>query len=175
MSAPDELCGHCGGAVLQTRGSINRAIRAGLPLYCGKVCAGLARRKPKLPEAERKELKSAYDRRRRVEMAERLRAEKAAYHKRTYDPARAAEVRAARMPYHVEYCRQPAYRAKKSAYDRKHLASKKYGDFADAALILRDLEAEVLTRASRYDIDLAAGRLNKVKQRKRDYAQSFGG
>ena len=78
------------------------------------------------------------------------------------------------MPKHVEYCRRPEYRASKREYDRKHRAQQDFGPFAEAALILGDLDAEIATRASRYEIYSANGTLNKALRRKREYAKAFG-
>jgi hypothetical protein len=147
---------------------VNRAEKKGANLFCDRACAGLFRRVQRPPE-EKKALKAAYDARRREDLRDRLRAEKAAYHKRTYDPAKARNLRKATMPRHVEYCRRPAYRKWKADYDRKHRATKQFGPFAEAAILLGDLESEILSRATRYEIDLANGTLNKKLQRRRDY------
>ena len=77
------------------------------------------------------------------------------------------------MPYHVEYCRRPDYRKWKQNYDRKYRAAKDFGAFGEAAIILNDLQNEILSRASRYEIDLASGTLNKKLQRRRDYDKAF--
>ena len=114
-------------------------------------------------------MKAAYDARRRAELCDRLKAEKAAYHKRTYDPAKAAEQRKARMPRHVEYCRRPEYRNWKVEYDRKYRAQKDFGDFAEVALVLRDIEAEVGARVTRTEVYRQNGTLNKWIQRRREY------
>ena len=120
-------------------------------------------------DEQKKYAKAVYDARRREELADKLKAEKAAYHQRTYNPEAAAKYRASRMHMHVAYCRQPEYRAKKQTYDRRHLAQKHYGDFADAALILLDLEREVIAQMPRTEIAAANGTLNKKLQRSRIY------
>lgn len=167
------FCPVCGFGVFIKNGAIGRAAKIGAPLYCGRECAGVARRKHKSTEQKRAE-KAAYDAARRVELADQLKAAKREYHKRTYDPVKAAVERKAKMPRHVEYCRRPEYRAKKRAYDIRHRAAQDYGPFAEAAMVLRDLETEILSRATRYEIDLQNGKLNKSTRRKRDYAQAIG-
>lgn len=163
-------CSACGTWRLKENSAIGRARRSGLPMYCDKACAGVARRLA-VPRsaAELKEAKRLYDADRRERLADRLKAEKAAHHKRTYDPAAARIVRAARMPYHVEYCRRPEYRARKADYDREHLAKQQFGPFWEAAIITRELEAEVATRIGRVEISRQNGTLNKKQSRRRDY------
>ncbi len=161
------FCAHCGLPVNQPQSAINRALRAGKPLYCNKTCAGIARRRAApLTDAERRAAKSLYDAQRRTELADRIKAEKAAYFQRTYDPAKAAIERKATMPRHVEYCRRPEYRKKKAEYDRRK-RFEAYGPFADAAMLLEDLETEISSRASRYEIYIANGRFTRSAQRRR--------
>lgn len=161
-------CAHCGATSHTSTGAFNRAINRGAPLYCGKECSGLARRKWKSPK-QRKAEKSAYDAVRRVELAERIKAEKREYHKRTYDPIKAAAVRSKRMPYHVEYCRTPEYREWKREYDRTYRANKEYGEFAECFLLVMDIRAECLSQMTDYEIRYAKGGVAKTQQRRRDY------
>lgn len=175
MNGRPIICPQCGVGAFIATGAANRARKIGAPIYCGRECAGLARRAPPKPEADRIADKAAYDRRRRVELADRLRAEHRAYHLRTYDPAKAAVVRKAKMPRHVEYCRQPAYKEYKRDYDRKHRAKQQFGPFWEAALLVEDINREVISRASRYEIKYNTGTTNKVQRRRRDYEQTVGG
>ena len=89
-----------------------------------------------------KKAKAEYDRKYRKKNRARLKAEKAAYFQRTYDPVKAAKERKKKMPQHVEYCRQPAYKAWKKKYDKQR-RSKKYGDFAEAHQLLLELTKEI--------------------------------
>lgn len=160
-------CDNCGCSTDKPTGAVNRARRAGLNLYCGKLCAGLARRTG-LSKAEKVANKAAYDAERRAERADQIRAEKAEYHKRTYDPAKAAVVRKERMPYHVEYCRRPEYREKKAEYDRQHRADE-YGVFADAFLMLQEVDKELRSQASGYERRVQRGYYTRsAQQRRRD-------
>jgi len=168
MATTKTSCPQCGAAFEAETGRMNRALKIGAPLYCGRACAGLARRLTSPPtEAERKEAKRLYDARRRVEKEEEIKAKKRDYFKRTYDPAKAAAERKERMPRHVEYCRRPEYKAWKREYDRRHLAEKKFGEFAEVALLLQDIEREVEQRATRYEIYRTNGTLNKAQTRRR--------
>ena len=94
-------CHHCGKFTRKPAGSINRAKAAGLNIYCSRVCSGLDRRSGKT-KAERVAEKAAYDREYRRRDPEALKARKAEYHRRTYDPVKAAADRALKMHRHVE-------------------------------------------------------------------------
>lgn len=95
-----------------------------------------------MPPMTKKQAKAEYDRKYRKKNRVRLRAKKAAYFQRTYDPKQAAKARKKRMPAHVEYCRQPEYRAWKKEYDRER-RGKKFGPFAEAHAILLELKKEI--------------------------------
>ena len=176
MSALSTIpCAYCGANFSTRTAYVTRANQRGHNLYCGRECSGFGRRQPVRPtEEEKRAAKAEYDRQYRANNRKVLKAKKAEYFQRTYDPDAAREVRKLNMPRHVEYCRSPDYRKWKAEYDKAYLARKQYGPFADAAVILRELEQEVLSRASRYEIDLAAGRLNKAKMRKQEYGKAVG-
>jgi hypothetical protein len=139
------------------------------------VCSGLARRNPNPPTPEeRKRLKAQYDVGYRADNAALLKAKKAAYYQRTHDPEKERIARKLRMPQHVAYCRRPEYRAKKQIYDLEHRAQKNYGPFAEAALVLRDVEMEINRRMTWVERHQVNGTINKSRQRKRDYAIQTG-
>ena len=173
------VCPQCGDAFYRPKGEVNRAARIGAPLFCTRTCSGLARRKNRTDE-ERRALKADYDKKRREELGESLLAKKRkAYHEAVAKDPETVRLREklgrlVRRKAHLEYCRRPEYREWKSSYDRQYRAQKEYGPFAEAFLVLRDLETTIRHHASRYEIDLAAGRLNKVTRRKRDYAKAVG-
>ena len=149
-------------------GHLNRSAKRGAPVYCSRECFGLAHRGPEKTPEQRKAEKKAYDARRRVAIADRLKAEKHAYHLRTYDPVKAAAVRKERMPYHVEYCRRPEYVEWKRGYDRQYRA-REYGEFADCYLLVMDIRNECLSQQSDYEIRMSKGTFGKWQQRRRDY------
>ncbi len=164
LTAPTRaFCGYCGGEVRQSQSSIRRAIRESKPLYCDRACAGLARR---VSLEQKKEQKRIYDAQRRIEQANQLRGKRAAYYQRTRNPAKEREHRAAHMDRHVEYCRQPEYRAYKAAYDRQSRAQQ-YGEYTDAYLLLRDLERELRSRATSYERRKARGYYTRTAQQRR--------
>jgi hypothetical protein len=131
-------------------GAVNRAREAGLRLFCGRKCSGLARRKHKT-KAQKKEEKRLYDIEYRKQNLATIKAKKHAYFVRTYDPAKAAVERKRRAKKHVEYCRRPEYRAWKREYDRRYRASE-YGPLADAYLLAIDLNREIKSRSTNYEI-----------------------
>lgn len=128
------FCAQCGIATERSRSAVSRARKKGAPLFCGRVCAGLHRRKGKTI-AEKKAEKAAYDAKYRELHSDKIKAQKAAHYRATYNPEKARYERKRRMPYHVEYCRKPEYRRYKQEYDTKYRASD-YGEFADAYMIL---------------------------------------
>ena len=158
----DHECCHCKKPFKIYRGRVNRAILIAAPLYCGRVCAGIARRKSK---AEKIELKRLYDLKYREKNFDLLKIKKHEAFKKSYNPEKAAIERKKRMPIHVDYCRRPEYRAKKKEYDKNHRASV-YGDFSEAYLLFVELSKEILVRMPRIEISKANGTLNKKYNRR---------
>jgi hypothetical protein len=150
---------------------VNRSRRIGAPLFCDRLCSGLGRRSGKSVERRRTE-KAAYDAQRRLDLADELKASKREYHKRTYDPVKAAAERKKRLPQHIEYCRRPEYRAWKRGYDRQYRAEKEYGEFSECFLLTQDIRAECLRQMSDYEIRMAKGTFGKSQQRKRSHERS---
>jgi len=124
--------------------------------------------------AQKREEKRLYDIEYRAKNLEEILARKKEYHKRTYDPAKAAEVRKKRMPQHVEYCRQPKYKAWKREYDRKYRAAE-FGEFAEAYMLTLDLNREIKGRTTRHEIKYQNGCTNKAQRRKRQGIQEERG
>ncbi len=163
-------CAHCGKTANKAAGHVNRARERGLNLYCNRRCSGLGRRKGKT-KAQKVAEKKAYDAEYRQKNLEMLKAKKQEYHKRTYDPIKASVERKKRMPRHVEYCRQPAYRAKKREYDRKYRAAE-FGEFAEAYMLTMDLNREIKGRTTNAQIKYENGCTNKSQRREREAHQS---
>lgn len=162
------ICAHCGKKGDRLTGDVNRAIKANRPLYCDKKCAGLGRRKNKTPE-QLKEEKRLYDLEYRAKNKEMLKAKKAVYFQATYDPEKAAIERKAKMPRHIEYCRQPEYMQKKKIYDRLYRVKKCFGEFWESALLIMDIDKEVSARMTDVEIRKIKGTLNLHIQRRRQY------
>lgn len=171
----DIFCSSCQQWKPRDNGSINAARKAGRKLYCGRICSGIGRRKeapvgPRNPNW--KKIKSAYDKQRRERLHDVLRAKAKAYYAKVGPLQRDKEraTRKARMPKHVEYCRQPTYRVKKEKYDRKRRAVIQFGkEFADAFLVLQEIENEIDSRIDRNEIYRQNGLVNKSVKRRREY------
>jgi hypothetical protein len=132
-----------------------------------------------------KKAKAAYDREYRKKNRAMLKAKKAAYFQRTYDPVKAAKERKKTMARHIEYCRRPEYRKKKAAYDRKREAEE-YGEFAECREILKVLMKEIkrqepdrfelYRQAQRFawnPFTYAIRRENRAKERAKKFLESF--
>lgn len=158
---------------------INRSAKTGAPLYCGRVCFGLAHRDNKTIE-QRKAEKAIYDTEYRADNLAMLKDKKKEYFKRTYDVG-AAKIERARLLIdnpererkRREYMASPEYRAEKKKYDQEFRARKKYGDYWECAILTININQEVKSRASDIEIRTQNGTLNKVKTRKRDYEKSI--
>lgn len=161
------VCAHCRKTADKPAGAIKRARDAGLRVFCGRRCAGLARRKHKT-KAQLVEEKRLYDAEYRKKNRALLKAKKAEYFQRTYDPAKARVERKKNMARHVEYCRRPEYRVWKKGYDRRYRSNRLYGPFADAAMLAVDLKREIMSRSTDYEIRKANGTLNKTQARRRE-------
>lgn len=87
--------------------------------------------------------KRLYDAKYREQNRDRIKARNAAYFQATYDPEAARIKRRERMPYHVEYCRQPAYKAKKHEYDMRHRYLKLFGPYWEVMQLVVKVQKEV--------------------------------
>lgn len=166
MATKSCICPQCNQLFDAIVSRLNRARKLGVPIYCGKVCAGLSRR-TQLTTAERKAAKAEYDREYRERNGDKLKQQKADYFRQTYDPVKAAEKRKERMHLHVAYCQRPEYREWKRKYDKLHLAKKNFGEFAEAFLLLQQIEESIAAHASRYEIYITNGTINKAQNRRR--------
>jgi hypothetical protein len=73
------ICAGCFKTTLKAVGAVNRARDKGVGLYCNKTCFHMSRRLKNPPsEAERKAAKRLYDKRRREEKGDEIRAKKLA-------------------------------------------------------------------------------------------------
>lgn len=164
------LCAYCREPHGRTTGHVNRSLKVGMLIYCSRECCGLARRTYKT-KADKVAEKSAYDKEYRKRDPEGLKARKHAYYQRTRDPERERAHRKANMARHVEYCRQPRYKAWKREYDARYRA-KEYGAFADAYTLTMTLNREIKGRMSNHEIRLQNQTHNKRQARTRAASQT---
>ncbi len=166
-------CPVCADGFTKPQSAINRAARIGAPIYCGRLCAGIARRNGKSLEQKRAE-KREYDMARRKEKACEIKAAKAEYYQRTRDPVKEAVKRKERMPKHIAYCRRPEYRARKQEYDLQYRNKKEFGDFWESAILALEIRRQCLALLDDTEIRRNAGTLNKHQQRRRNYDRTYG-
>lgn len=168
------ICPQCSIEFECGTGRFNRARKIDAPLYCGLVCSRLARRNKNPPTPEEKiAAKAEYDRNRRAKMGDELRAKRMAayYANHERNLALQKEARKRRMPYHIEYCRRPEYRAKKHEYDIAK-ACEEYGEWAETWRLLLELEKEIRSQATAYERRVANGYyLRSAQKRRRELCQ----
>ena len=162
-------CPHCGKELERKQGYINRALKLGVPIYCSRVCSGLARRVERTEE-EKKKIKSDYDKARlNGPLRDRILEEKRQYAKTP--TGRAVQKRQREKPerkkYQAEFIKKSDYVKWKHDYDQKYHAQKNYGEFWEAALVLKTIEEVILPE--RYDAKIQNGLLNKSTKRKRQW------
>lgn len=172
------VCPACGKTAIRTISDINRAEKSGLRIFCNRKCAGIGRRK-EFPISPRnpnwKEMKRVYDAEYREKNKALIRLKKAAYYAKTgpLNREKEREVRKKRMPIHVEYCRQPKYKAWKKKYDLDYRA-REFAEYADAYKLLLEVEREIRKRATWVEIAQQNGTLNKSTRRKDEYGRITG-
>jgi hypothetical protein len=164
------VCPYCGKSAKKRPSDVNRAKRTGLKIYCSLRCSALGRRGGKT-KAQKKEEKRLYDIEYRTKNLDEIRAKKKEYFKRTYDPVKAAKDRKKTMARHVEYCRQPWYKAWKKEYDKRYRASE-YGEYADVFLLVQTLDREIQERMSNEEIHSKNETYNKKQHRSREAGQA---
>lgn len=159
----DCVCHLCGNGLQKSLGHYNRAMKQGGRVYCNRACVGIARRKS---IEEKKAVKAAYDRKIR-DTPERVAARKR-YFQKSYaaNPEKYRAIRKAKYPKHLESLNTPKYKAWKREYDKRHLAKKHYGAFAEAALLLSELET-FLKQNMPAELKFQMGITNKSQKRKR--------
>lgn len=166
------ICGYCRKKFDRNASAVGRAVRGGAKVYCNKSCAGLGRRKNK-NDAQKKAEKRLYDIAYREKNSAALKIKKAARFQRDYDPVAAAVKRKETMPRHIGYCRKPEYKKWKKKYDEHYSAKKKFGEFYESFLLLKKIDEEIASRASKYEIGLENGTINKAQTRRRNYERTY--
>lgn len=165
-------CHHCHRPADLRECDVARARAGGFNLYCGRRCAGLGRRK--WTPVQKRQRKAAYDRARRVELADHIKREKHAYYvshrNPTKEKARRKRLRNWHRAYIADYNAKPANKARKAEYDRDRRADL-YGAFADAHKILTILSQTICQLVpDKYERLKARGYFTRktAQQRRRD-------
>lgn len=158
-----QTCPYCKKELTVGIGYINRANKLGVPIYCNRICSGLARRTTR---EEKKAVKKAYDKiyhktEKRKESARR-------YNQTPAGRAMQKRNREQQKTQHLEYCRTPEYRAWKKEYDQLHVAKKHFGEYAESSLLLEKLSAMIDNRLAKQ----IKGTINKSRKRKRAWLKS---
>jgi len=161
-------CAYCKQEFEANSSAYNRATKQGLNVYCSLEHSGLGRRDKRTSE-QKKADKSAYDKNRRLEKFDVIKAKKQAYDKTPEGRAAQKRRRQTRMPKHVEYCRQPEYRAKKVEYDRRHRAEKFFGEFAECAILVEQINKTLIEKADKAHLRTIQGTNTKSQRRKRQW------
>lgn len=156
----------CGKEYEKSTGHYNRAIKLNANLYCSKTCASEARRDHKSIDQKKAE-KAEYDKQYRYYHREGIKAKKAEAFKKDYEanPDKYKAQRQKRYPKHLKYLQSPEYKAYKKEYDKRHLAKKQYGEFAECFLITEQIFSLIPNR----EIKLQMGLTNKNQNRKRQW------
>lgn len=162
------ICPQCNSECEKNTGAYNRAIKIGAKLFCSHQCAINFR---KISKKEKVEKKRLYDIEYRRKNKEKIKRRKALEFQRDYkaNPEKYRAIRKARMAKHVEYCRQPDYRAKKRVYDREYRAKRNYGEYWESHVAIMKIKDETEKIASKYERDLERGMINKAQNRRREY------
>ena len=136
----DYTCPNCGTIRNIRLAYLTRANKIGSPLYCTRACAGLARRSNKTKEEKVRE-KAEYDKQYRYYHKEGIKQKKAAAFKKDYaeNPEKYKAVRQARYPEHLKYLQSAEYKEWKRKYDESYHAKRRYGDFAESFIILKEI------------------------------------
>jgi hypothetical protein len=159
------ICPYCNKESEVRTGCVNRAKKLRVPIYCGRVCSGLARRVNRTTE-ECKKIKADYDKARlNGPLRDKILEEKRQYAKTEAGRASQKRNRTKRMPLHVEYCRQPQYKEYKKQYDKTRVAKQNYGEFWEASIVCNQLEEIILPE--KHEAKIQKGTYNKSQKRKR--------
>lgn len=171
MATISLICPVCKKQYEKSTGHYNRAVKLNAKMYCSKSCFSVGRKLEfdkhlKTPEQLKAE-KSEYDKKYREKNLEAIKQRKKEAFQKDYkaNPEKYRLERQRRMKSHVEYCRQPEYKAYKKEYDHRYRLELRYGEFWEAASVLVALNNELDSKQIKID----NGIINKSRKRKRQW------
>lgn len=162
------ICPYCENEFETTLGVLNAAKKGGYKVYCCRQHSVLARRDRRTKE-EKVKAKSEYDKQYRAKNFDQIKAKKQAYNKTPKGREAQKRRRNTRMPKHIEYCRQPEYKAKKVEYDKNYRAEKYFGEFAECSILINQINKVLVERADKAELRTIQGTNTKSQRRKRQW------
>lgn len=156
------ICPYCKNESDHKTGYVNRAKKLGVPIYCSRVCSGLARRTTKQEKVENKRL---YDIKYRNDKSDYVKQRAKLYNE---SPAGRAMQKRNREKFkisHAEYIKTEKYKAYKKQYDQIFVAKQKYGVFWESSIVLNKLDEEI--KPFKIENRINNGTSNKSQKRKR--------
>jgi hypothetical protein len=154
-----KACKYCGKEISKQVGHINRANKMGYGLYCNQTCSGLDRR---TSIDDKKQVKAHYDKKLRQSEVYKWYRAFLFQAQNSENPQKFINQRKRLYKKHLAYLQTDDYKKYKKQYDERFRATKKYGQFGEAALILFSIQKIVDNRRAKQD----AGLINKTKKRK---------
>ena len=166
MTFIDFTCPTCNIPSKKYIGHYNRSTSIGAPVYCSRECAGVGRRKT---IEEKKRVKAEYDK--KIAKTPERKQKQHEYFVKDYkaNPEKYKKERQRRYAEHLKYLQRPDYKEWKKNYDEQYLAKKHYGDFAEAAIVLKRIENELDSQQIKLDTGITFNKSSK--QRKRQWQQ----
>lgn len=163
MNFIEFICPTCKKEAEKYVGHYNRSKSIGAPVYCSRECAGIGRRKT---IEEKKRARAEYDK--KLSQTPERKAKEAEYFQKSYkaNPEKYRQWRKDRYVYHLKYLQTPEYKAWKKDYDERYLATKHYGEFAEAAIVLKKIEAEVESKAIKAANGITFNKSSQQRKRK---------
>lgn len=158
-------CNLCGCDFNKSAGHLNRAMKLGVNVFCSKQHFYESRRIQRSDE-EKKRIKTEYDDKYR--RLEKVKIKKAEYFKKDYakNPDKYKKERQRRYTAHLKYLQTDGYKKWKADYDKKYLAKKHFGEFAEAAIILTEIEKIIDSKKVKYENGITINKSSQKRQRK---------
>lgn len=166
-------CDYCNKEILKSVGHVNRALKKGsVNFFCSEKCTQHFKKALCYKSLDvKKQEKSEYDKIRRNKLKNIIKVKK----KEAYEKLKVENLELLRSKqkeqrksqkesdYRKNYINTEKYRKYKYNYDQVY-RSKKYGEFSESYLLLKDLKKEIDNRKTKIESELT----NKSQKRKRE-------